>query len=394
MVFLVLINKGAFMPFFILQTYLFYFFVLQFVLFYITICVLPCKARKFYLTLHPENACRIKIRRLLRLAIMIQGKKIVQPPFLKKGDKVAFLSPSYWLAEEATQQASEIVKSWGLQPVIGTHTKCVEAGAYAGTADERAADLRWALEQDDIRAIICNRGGYGSIHLLDRIPLSLYAEHPKWLVGYGDITVLLCASVAAGVMGIHGPMAMQLAAGHVSDYCHLRDVLYGIMPQYELPVHPNNIHGHAEGILIGGNLSSYSPLAGTKYNLAPGHDIILFIEELEESLHAIDRLFYMLRLQGVLSRVKGVILGEFEGVNFDLQYDSVEQMLSKHLKPFNIPVCCGFPAGCNDSLPLIEGAPASLDVTPEGAVLSFHLEGAQQKRSVLSHEEHLLRQFQ
>jgi len=306
---------------------------------------------------------------------MFCGKKIVQPPFLKKGDQVAFLSPGYWLAVEAIQKAAEIVKSWGLQPVIGAHTSCVEAGAYAGTADERAADLRWALENDEIKAIICTRGGHGSIHLLDRVPLALYAEHPKWLVGYGDITMLLCASVAAGVMAIHGPMAMQLAGCQESEYHQLRDVLFGGIPQYILPPHSCNLIGHAEGILVGGNLSSYSPLAGSRYNLAPGHDIILFVEEVEESLHAIDRLFYMLRLQGVLSRVKGVILGEFTGINYDLLYDSVEQMLTYHLKNRQIPVCCGFPAGSNDSLPLIEGALVTMDVTSEQTVLSFSMEG-------------------
>ncbi len=322
---------------------------------------------------------------------MFFGKKIVQPPFLKKGDRVAFISPSYWLAEEAIQQASEIVKSWGLQPVIGAHINKVDAGAYAGTADERAADLRWALEDDTIKAIICSRGGYGSIHLLDRVPLSLYAEHPKWLVGYGDITMLLCVSVAAGVMGVHGPMAMQLAGGVESEYQQLREILFGDIPQYVIPPHSCNISGHAEGILIGGNLSSYSPLAGSQYNLAPGHDIILFVEEVEESLHDIDRLFYMLRLQGVLSRVKGIILGEFTAVNFDLLYDSVEQMLTYHLKNRHIPVCCGFPVGSNDCLPLIEGAPASLDVSTEQAILTFQMEGSQHQYHVQTQTTRLIR---
>ncbi len=322
---------------------------------------------------------------------MFFGKKIVQPPFLKKGDQVAFISPSYWLAEEAIQQASEIVKSWGLQPVIGAHINKVDAGAYAGTADERAADLRWALEDDNIKAIVCSRGGYGSIHLLDRIPLSLYAEHPKWIVGYGDITMLLCVSVAAGVMGIHGPMAMQLAGGVESEYHQLREILFGNIPQYVIPPHNCNISGHAEGILIGGNLSSYSPLAGSQYNLAPGHDIIFFVEEVEESLHDIDRLFYMLRLQGVLSRVKGIILGEFTAVNFDLLYDSVEQMLTYHLKNRHIPVCCGFPVGSNDCLPLIEGAPAILDVSTEQAVLTFQLEGSRHQYHVQTQTNQLIR---
>ncbi len=322
---------------------------------------------------------------------MTQCKKIVQPPFLKAGDKVAFLSPSYWLAEEAIQQASDIVKSWGLNPVIGKHTGCIEAGAYAGTADQRAADLRWALEQEDIKAIICTRGGYGAIHLLDRVPLSLYAQHPKWLIGHGDITVLLCAMVAAGVMGVDGPMAMEMVAERNSDGELLRKLLFGTLPQYTFRPHSCNLLGHAEGILIGGNLSSYSPLAGSQYNLAPGHDIILFIEEVEESLHGIDRLFYMLKLQGILPRVKGVILGEFTSLNYDLQYDSVEQMLINHFHDRQIPVCCGFPTGSNDCYPLIEGAHAVLDVEADSVKLYFDIEGKQESCALVNKSAPLMR---
>jgi len=310
---------------------------------------------------------------------------------LKKGDKVAFLSPAYWLAEEAIQQASEVVESWGLEPVLGKYVGIIEAGAYAGTADERAADLRWALEEDDIKAIVCARGGYGSIHLLDRVPLSLYAEHPKWLIGHGDITVLLCAMVAAGVMGIYGPMAMEMVAERSLEKDLLRNMLFGDLPQYTFPTHPCNLLGHAEGILIGGNLSSYSPLAGSKYNLAPGHDIILFIEEVEESLHGIDRLFYMLKLQGILSRVKGVILGEFTAINFDLQYDSVEQMLTKHFHDSQIPVCCGFPTGSNDCFPLIEGANAVLDVDASCVKLKFDIGGQQNSCFIANKSTRLMR---
>ena len=97
---------------------------------------------------------------------MYQGKKIVQPPYLKAGDKVALVSPAYWVPEEAILQAAEVIKSWGLRPVIGPHTTSLNVDAYSGTADERAADMLWALEDDSIKAIVCSRGGYGSLHLL------------------------------------------------------------------------------------------------------------------------------------------------------------------------------------------------------------------------------------
>lgn len=302
---------------------------------------------------------------------MTQGKKTIQPPYLKPGDKVAIVSPAYWVPQEAILQAAEIIASWGLQPVLGPHTNNLNVNAYAGTADERAADLIWALEDDSIKAIVCSRGGYGSIHLLERIPLEYYQRHPKWIVGHGDITILLYAIAGAGVMCLHGPMAFQMASHQEPATTITRNILFGTVPQYKIPSNPYNHVGHAEGILIGGNLSSYCSVAATKYHLPAKHDIILFVEEVEESLHDIDRLFYMLRLQPDFERIKAIIFGSFSSIKYDLQYGSVEQMLIAHLKDVDIPICCGFPVGSNSCIPLIEGAPCSLDVTGTHAILTY-----------------------
>lgn len=307
---------------------------------------------------------------------MYQGKKIVQPPYLKEGDKVALVSPAYWVPQEALKQAAETIKSWGLQPVIGPNTNNLNVNAYAGTADERAADLLWALEDDTIKAVVCSRGGYGSDHLLNRIPQECFQQHPKWLIGHGDITILLYAMAGADVMCIHGPMAFQIASNQEPATSLTRNILFGTLPQYKISGNPYNRVGHAEGILMGGNLSSYSAIAGTKYHLHPKQDIILFIEEVEESLHGIDRLFYMLTLQTDFERVKGIIFGTFNSIRYDLQYGSVEQMLIAHLHEYNIPICCGFPVGSNSCIPLIEGAPCSLDVTTDSAVLTFNIKGS------------------
>lgn len=306
---------------------------------------------------------------------MYQGRKIVQPPYLNEGDKVALVSPAYWVPQEALQQAADMIKSWGLQPVIGPHTNNLNVNAYAGTADERAADLLWALEDDTIKAVVCSRGGYGSIHLLNRIPQEYYHQHPKWLIGHGDITILLYAVSCAGVACIHGPMAFQIADSQEPASSITRNILFGTLPQYKIPSNPYNKVGHAEGILVGGNLSSFSAIAGTKFHLPPKQDIILFIEEVEESLHSIDRLFYTLILEQDFERVKGVIFGTFNSIKYDLQYGSVEQMLIAHLREYEIPICCGFPVGSNSCIPLIEGAPCSLDVTTDKAVLTFNMKG-------------------
>ena len=284
---------------------------------------------------------------------MFKSKKIVRPAYLKEGDKVALISPAYWVPQEAIKEAADTIRGWGLQPVIGPHTNILNMEAYAGTVEERTADLLWALEDDSIKAIICSRGGYGSIHLLNRIPIESYRQHPKWLIGHGDITTLLYAIAGSGTMCIHGPMAFQIASCQEPATTIIRNILFGTLPQYKIPGNAYNRCGHAEGVLIGGNLSSYSTIAGTEYRVSHKQDVILFIEEVEESLHAIDRLFYMLRLQLDFERVKGIIFGTFTSIKFDLQYGSVEQMLIAHLHDLEIPVCCGFPIIENDNPQLI-----------------------------------------
>lgn len=323
---------------------------------------------------------------------MYQVKKNLQPPYLKPGDKVAFISPAYWVPQEAIQMAADTVKSWGLQPVIGPHTNNLNVNAYAGTDDERAADLLWALEDDTIKAIICSRGGYGSIHLLSRIPLEYYRQHPKWLIGHGDITTLLYAVAGSGVMSIHGPMAFQIAGHQEPATSITRNILFGTSPQYRIASNPYNHTGHAEGILVGGNLSSYSAITGTKFHLPPKKDVILFIEEVEESLHSIDRLFYMLTLHQDFERIKGIIFGTFSSIKYDLQYGCVEQMLTAHLRDYDIPVCCGFPVGSNSCIPLIEGAPCSLDVTADKAMLTFHMKGSTELYEVSTSESKLIKE--
>ena len=322
---------------------------------------------------------------------MYKGKKIVRPPYLKKDDRVALVSPAYWVPQEVLGQAAETLRSWGLQPVIGPHTNNRDANAYAGTAEERAADLRWALEDDSIKAIISSRGGYGCIHILDRIPQESYLAHPKWLIGHGDITILLHAIVCSGVMCVHGPMAFQMAGGQEQATAITHDILFGTIPQYEVPSNNNNRCGHAEGILVGGNLSSCSAIVGTQFQLSPKQDIILFIEEVEEPLHNIDRLFYRLRLQLDFERVKGIVFGSFSSNRFDLQFDSVEQMLMTHLNDYDIPVCCGFPVGGNSCMPLIEGAPCTLDVTTEKSTLTFNIDGERQSYSLANESQQLFK---
>ena len=301
------------------------------------------------------------------------------PAFLKKGDKVALLSPSYSTPDSNIQNTAAVLKEWGFEPVIGKNVGKLDAGKYAGTAQERADDFTAALKDTSIKAILSNRGGYGTIQLVDLIDLKLVTDNPKWLIGFSDITTLHAMETKAGVMSIHGTMSSFIGKtrGKDDNSTLLRDLLKGTVPTYKVPKHKFNQKGKAEGILVGGNMATFVPLVGASdIDVFSGDGIILFMEEVGESLHNIDRMFNALELHGVMENVKGVVLGEFVDSGTDLNYETTEEMLSKYLKKYNIPVLCGFPAGHDDvNVPIVMGAKVKMDVTDNGATLAFDIDG-------------------
>ena len=300
-----------------------------------------------------------------------------RPQYLKAGDKIALISPSYFTPMENVEKTADVLRSWGFEPVIGPNVGKVVDGRYAGTIAERVSDLRWALNDPEIKAIICNRGGYGTIQLIDQLSLKELAANPKWLVGFSDISTLHGLLTRAGVMSIHGTMSSFLAKGGEDMTSTLmRDLLLGRVPRYELPAHEQNITGRAHGVLVGGNICTFVPNLNTQADATAGRDLILFIEEVEESMHNIDRQFNILRMNGVLSRCKGIILGEFTECGSEFTYGSVEAMLRSYLKDYNIPLLCGFPGGHGDiNLPLVMGAPVTIDVRNDGATINFNIDG-------------------
>lgn len=304
----------------------------------------------------------------------------VKPDYLKEGDRVALISPSYFTPMENVEKTADVLRSWGLEPVIGPNVGKVVDGRYAGTIAERVSDIRWALSDPSIKAIICNRGGYGTIQLIDQLTLQELKASPKWLVGFSDISTLHGLLTRAGVMSIHGTMSSFLANGGTDASSTLmRDLLMGRVPRYELQPHPQNITGRATGILVGGNMCTFVPNLGSQADATMGRDLILFMEEVEESMHNIDRQFNILAMNGVLDRCKGVILGEFTDCGTEFTYESVEAMLRPYLQKYNIPVLCGFPAGHGDvNLPLVMGAEVTIDVRQDGASVQFNIDGETQ----------------
>ncbi len=302
-----------------------------------------------------------------------------RPAYLKAGEKVALISPSYYTPMENVEKTAAVLRSWGLEPVVGPNVGKVVDGRYAGTVAERVSDLRWALSDPDVKAIICNRGGYGTIQLIDELTLAELKAQPKWLVGFSDISTLHGLWSRAGVMSIHGTMSSYLAKGGTDESSTLlRDLLTGLVPRYELPAHKQNITGKASGVLVGGNFCTFVPNLGSQADATLGQDLILFVEEVGESMRNIDRQMRILEMNGVLSRCKGVILGEFINCGTEFTYESVEAMLHELLKDYHIPVLCGYPGGHGDvNLPLVMGANVTIDVRDDGATLQFNIDGTQ-----------------
>ena len=276
-----------------------------------------------------------------------------KPDYLKAGDRVAMISPSYYTPMETIEKAADVVRSWGFEPVIGPNVDKVLDGKIGGTVEERVSDIRWALSDPSIKAILCNRGGYGTIQLIDQLPFDEVKAVRKWIVGYSDISTIHGFWSRAGVMSILGTMSTTLV-------------------------------GQASGVLVGGNLCTFAPNVGSRADATKAKDLILFVEEIGENMRNIDRQMRLLKMNGVFDRCKGVILGEFISCGTEFTDEngkviSIEAMLHELLAEYHIPVLCGFPTGHGDvNLPLVMGAPVTIDVRTDGASLQFDINGDQQ----------------
>ena len=266
------------------------------------------------------------------------GKKLKMPAPLKAGDKIAIISPASTPGDDNPEKAAATLRAWGFVPVIGQHVLS-KYHAYAGTIEDRCADLRWALNDPEIKAIVCSRGGYGSAMLLGTMTHNDFNRNPKWIVGYSDITALHSAMVCSGVMSMHANMGGALGGRGDTDSLNLmlRDVLMGKLPSYTVPAHPLNKTGKARGIVIGGNMAVFTNIAGSREwdfldrDNIRGKDIILFFEDVSESMPRVNSMLQVLRLKGVLDRVKGIIVGRFTDYKQDEEDYDMNEMLSETL---------------------------------------------------------------
>ncbi len=260
--------------------------------------------------------------------------------------------------------AVELLKSWGLEVVLG-ETAIAEYHQFAGDDDLRARDMQRFLDDDSIKAIIAARGGYGTIRIIDKLDFTRFAQNPKWMIGFSDITVLHAHIYAhCGVQTIHGQMPVNVADASASSLQTLKKGLFGEDVKYDIAPHPLNRIGAAEGILIGGNLSLLVAINGSVSDY-DYDDKILFLEDVGEYLYSIDRMMRALKRAGKLKNLSGLILGAFSELkDNDIPFgQTAEEIIAEVVNEYIYPVCFNFPAGhIADNRALILGRKISLTV--------------------------------
>lgn len=294
----------------------------------------------------------------------------VFPKPLEEGDTIAILAPSGPVRAELVEEAAAVIRGQGYVPLVFP-TVYMKNGQFSGTSAERFYDMKQALLDPHIRAIICARGGYGAVHLLDSLSALPVEADPKWLVGFSDITALHGLMASKGVASIHASMATHIARGmEQPENVVLFDILKGKYPEYTFAPDSLNHLGKAEGMLLGGNLSVLQGLVNTPFDLIrPG--TILFIEDVGEEIYKIERWMYQMKLSGVLSGLKGLIIGQFSDMPPGRNYDSVEPMFRDILAEYpDLPVAFNMPVGhILHNNPVIVSSRATLEVTPDSVTL-------------------------
>lgn len=303
---------------------------------------------------------------------------MLRPERLRKGDRIAIISPATVVKEEYVRGAEKMLRECGYEAEIFPAALGPASGTYAAKLEARVSDLRQALTDPGIKGILCARGGYGCVHLLSEIPVELVSKNPKWMMGFSDVSALHALWEKGGVMSIHSPMAKHLTIeGATDDYTRmLLSILEGEKPEYESAPHPFNREGVGEGTLRGGNLAVLNGLADTPYDILKvmdGEEVILFIEDISEAVYAVERMLMRLVLSGSLRKLKGLIVGRFTDYKEDRNHGTMERMIDNLLHRHGIegfPVAFDFPVGhVKENYPLVEGSRVRLEIGPEGVVL-------------------------
>jgi muramoyltetrapeptide carboxypeptidase len=303
--------------------------------------------------------------------------QLIQPEYLKSGDTISIVAPSGVLNnfDDKITKAINIFKSWGLNVVIGNHI-FDKNGHFAGTDKNREKDFQKALDNKNIKAIWCARGGYGAVRIIDNLNFDSYLKNPKWIIGFSDITVIHNKLNLLNSESIHAMMITGFddIDQNNDSLSKLKNVLFGDNLSYSINSNKNNKTGKSEGILVGGNLTLIQSTIGSKTELKM-KDKILFIEEIGEYAYHIDRMLYSLKRADYFENCKGLIVGQISDVKKNTTDfgRSINEIILDILDEYNFPILFDFPAGHEKTnFPIILGRKVILDVSKSDSKVIFY----------------------
>ena len=302
---------------------------------------------------------------------------MIRPPSIKPGDIIRIVSPAGKIKKEHVLSAVKWLENQGYKVKLGKYV-FTQHFQFAGTDEERLADLQEALDDPDCRAILCARGGYGTVRIIDKLNFTGFLEFPKWLVGFSDITILHCCLNNYRVPSIHGVMPRYFfdeKADPSESLTTMMQLISGEAVKYSWENTEYNRPGKVRAELIGGNLSIITSLQGTFYDLDTDGKI-LFLEDIDEFLYHADRMMHQLKLSGKLDNLAGLILGDFTNMkdNESPFGKNIHEIIAEAVSDYSYPVCFGFPAGHDKkNLALMFGREWKLNVNEQGSTLNIEL---------------------
>lgn len=294
------------------------------------------------------------------------------PPSLQKGDTIALVATARKNIDDNLKPAIDLLHSWGLEVVIGSSIG-LDNNQLAGTDEQRAADFQQQLDNPNIKAIWCVRGGYGTVRMIDLLDFTKFKKNPKWIVGFSDVTVIHSYVNKLNIATIHGAMPITVGKASIESIESLRKSLFGESLEYEMPFSPANRLGNAKGEIVGGNLSILYSLMGSNTQIdCKGK--ILFIEDLDEYLYHIDRMMMSLKRCGCFDGLNGLIVGTMTKMkDNDIPWGkNANQIIEDVTKSYSFPVFYNFPAGhFRDNRALIFGKQVSLELDATTSKVTF-----------------------
>ena len=323
----------------------------------------------------------LSLRQSDALSAQKSDAPFVRPPYLRPGDTIGIVTPARKLKEKAdTAKVRERFEEWGLKVKFGAHYADREQPYFAGTDIQRAADLQAMIDDPGVKAVVSYQGGYGSVRLLPLLDLTPLREHPKWIVGFSDVTMLHMALGRLGVESLHATMPGKFRFGAdekpeaiVSDES-LRSALFGRWTRIDAAAHPLNVSGTARGRLAGGNLSLLCSAIGTPEQPDFDTPTVLFIEEIGEQMYRLDRMMQQLERSGILAKCKAILVGHFTDMPGQKHFGVWDpcDIIAAYVRPLGLPVVFGIPAGHEDpNVALYMGREVAVTVNDAGASVEF-----------------------